>query len=182
MFIVAFDVNGRLIYTKGLTRRHYYHASKINAHNKRVLKWNKTLQDMYTSLSQHNFKTTCPEEYLQSIENYTTQYNAIWKRMGGSRKWRRGKLYLYKQKTKTIDDFLHSLKIKYRYSTTAKKGKKQHKVWGSKTYYYESYVMLYGSGNFPSGAKGERNVPLKYIKKRCNNHFKCHEVNEFQTS
>ena len=42
--------------------------------------------------------------------------------------------------------------------------------------------MLYGSGNFPSGAKGERNVPLKYIKKRCNNHFKCHEVNEFRTS
>ena len=61
MFIVAFDMNGRLIYTKRLTRRHYYHVLKIDAYNKRVLKWNKSLQDLYFSLSQHNFKTTCPE-------------------------------------------------------------------------------------------------------------------------
>ena len=103
--------------------------------------------------------------------------------MGGCRKWRRGKFYLYKQKIKTIDDFLHSLKIKYRESTTSKKGKKKHKVRGSKTYRFNNYVMLYGSSQFPSGAKGgTRYVPLKYIKKRCGNHFKCHEVNEFRTS
>ena len=61
-----------------------------------------------------------------NIEDYAAQYDTIWRRMGGSRKWRRGKFYLYnKQRMKTIDDFLHSLKIKYRESTTAKKGKKK---------------------------------------------------------
>jgi hypothetical protein len=68
--------------------------------------------------------------------------------MGGSRKWRHSKLYLHKQKTKRIDNILHSLKIKYRYSTAAKKGTKQHKIQGRKTYYYDNYVMLYGSGIF----------------------------------
>ena len=182
MFIVAFDTNGRLIFVRRLTRRHYYHAAKINDHNKRVLKWNTSLQDLYLSLSQYHFKTSNPNEYLRSIENYGAQYHTIWRRMAGSRKWRRGKFYLYKQKMKTIDDFLHSLKIKYHASTTAKKGKKKHKVRGSKTYRFNDHVMLFGSGSFPSGAKGERHVPLKYIKKRCGNHFKCHEVNEFRTS
>ncbi len=96
MFTVALDMNGRLIYIKGLTRRHYYHALKIDSHNKLVLKWNKSIQDLYLSLSQQHFKTMSPEEYLQSIENYSTQYDAIWKRMGGSRKWMHGKLYLCK--------------------------------------------------------------------------------------
>jgi len=182
MFIVAFDTSGRLIYVRRLTRRHYYHAAKIDAHNKRVLKWSKSLQGLYSSLSEYHFKTSNPVEYLQSIQNYATHYNAIWRRMGGSKKWRRGKFYLYKQKIKTIDDFLHSLKIKYRSTSTAKKGKKKNKTRGSKTYCYNNYVMLYGSGNFPSGAKGERYVPLKYIKKRCGHHFNCHEVNEFRTS
>ena len=50
------------------------------------------------------------------------------------------------------------------------------------SYSFKNYVMLYGSGQFPSGAEGEGYVPLKYIKKCCGNHFKSHEVNEFWTS
>ncbi len=41
---------------------------------------------------------------------------------------------------------------------------------------------MYGSRQFPSGAKGERNVPLKYIKDRCHNYFDCIIINEFRTS
>ena len=46
---------------------------------------------------------------------------------------------------------------------------------------YDSPIMLYGSGEFPSGAEGERNVPLKYIKDRCKKYFDFHLVNEFHT-
>ena len=47
---------------------------------------------------------------------------------------------------------------------------------------FDNQVMLYGAGNFPSGGRGERSVPLKYIKKRCEYFFECHNVNEFRTS
>lgn len=182
MFIVAFDTNGRIIFVKSLTRKQYYHESKINDHNKRVLKWNESLQDLHASLSEYHFKTSNPEGYLQSVENYATHHNTIWKRMGGSRKWSRGKFYLYKKKMKTIDNFLHSLKIKYTNTLKSKKGKKKHKWRGCKNHKFMHHVMLYGSGEFPSGARGERYVPLKYIKKRCENHFQCINVNEFRTS
>ena len=36
--------------------------------------------------------------------------------------------------------------------------------------------------SFHQVPRGERFVPLKYIKKHCSHHFKCHEVNEFRTS
>ncbi len=75
--------------------------------------------------------------------------------MGGVRKWSHAQFHLSLSKTSTIDKFLESLI--------------------PRTYYpcpcYQLYVhpiMLYESGEFPSGAKGERNVPLKYITKdRC---------------
>ena len=62
MFIVAFDTNGRLIFIKRPTRKHYYHTAKINAHNKQVLQWNKSLQELHSSLSQYHFKTSDPDE------------------------------------------------------------------------------------------------------------------------
>ena len=184
MFIVAYDVTGKLIYVRRLTRKQYYHDSKINAHGKRVLLWNRPLQDLYASLSQNHFKTCDPNAFLTSINNYAQHYEIIWKRMAGSRKWRRGKFYLYQQKKKTIDLFLHSLKIKSdSHVLSPKSGKKNRKHRrGRKTFIYNNHVMLYGAGQFPSGAKGERYVPLKYVKKCCKNHFECHEVNEFRTS
>lgn len=88
--------------------------------------------------------------------------------MAGLRKWSRAKFYLYQQKKKTIDLFLHSLKILKSDShiLIPKSGKKNRKhCRGKKTFIYNNYVMLYGAGQFPSGAKGERYVPLKYVKK-----------------
>ena len=153
MFIVAFDTNGTLIFVKRLTRKQYYHKSKINYHNKRVLKWNESLHDLHASLSEYHFKTSDPEEYLQSVENYATHYNTIWRRMGGSRKWSRGKFYLYQKKKKTIDDFLHSLKIKYTNTSKSKKGKKKHKMQGCKNYKFKHYVMYMVLVNFHLGPR-----------------------------
>ena len=43
-------------------------------------------------------------------------------------------------------------------------------------------VIAYGAANFPSHGKGELSVPVKYIKKKCQQHFETVFVDEFRTS
>ena len=169
MYIIAQDYDGNIIFTKKLTRKYYYHAGKINEHQRRVTKWNNTHSTMFAGLSINHFKTSNLTAYMQSIRFYSDESMYVWEHMGGVRKWSHAKFRLYRSKTKTIDKFLESL-IPRTYFP-----RPRHQL-------FDRPIMLYGSGEFPSGAKGERNVPLKYIKDRCKNYFDCHIVNEFRTS
>lgn len=63
-------------------------------------------------------------------------------------------------KNSVIDTFLNNLK--------------HHVDADGNVYHFDKHVMLYGSGMFASGGRGEWSVPLKYIKKRCGYFFECH--------
>ena len=164
MYIIAYNYEGVVVFTKVLTRKYYYHASKMNEYQRRVQKWNTSLSGLFQDMSKHHFKT-CDQRFLmESLQSYSSNFEEIWTKMAGSRKWSHGKFRLYRSKTRTIDKFLQSL------------------IPTDPIIRYDKPIMMYGSGQFPSGAKGERNVPLKYIKDRCNNYFDCITINEFRTS
>ena len=166
MWIIACDTLGKILFKKKLTRKFYYHASGINEQQRKTLQWNKSLAGLFESLSIHHFKTADLTAYGDSIINYRDNFGTIWERMAGSRKWSHAKFRLHRNKTKVIDTFLESL--------IPRNGLGQE--------IYDKPHMYYGSGQFPSGGRGQKSVPLKYIKKRCQNFFHCWTVNEFRTS
>ena len=109
MYIIAYNYEGKVVFTKVLTRKYYYHASKMNEYQRRVQKWNTSLSGLFQDMSKHHFKT-CDQRFLmESLQSYSSNFEEIWTKMAGSRKWSHGKFRLYRSKTRTIDKFLQSL-------------------------------------------------------------------------
>ena len=168
MFVFVYDKLRNSMYYRRLTRGQYYHQGKVDSSQKKTNRWNLNLKELFEGQSRHHFKTSDCSEYQSSIEHYSNNYDSLWKALAVTRKRSRLNFRIYSSKNKSIDSFLQKLKIKDEDTPNQ--------------YLHRRHVMLYGSGSFPCGGRGERSVPLKYIKKRCSYFFECHEVNEFRTS
>jgi hypothetical protein len=168
MFVIAFDAQGNILFVKRLTRRFYYHQAGINEAQRRSNKWNQNLSDIIEQKSIHHFKTANRMAIVSSIAWYAANFDHLWNAYAVTRKWSRQKFRIYAMKNSVIDTFLNNLK--------------HHVDADGNVCHFDKHVMLYGSGMFASGGRGERSVPLKYIKKRCGYFFECHNVNEFRTS
>ena len=168
MFIIAFDAEGNVLFVKYLTRRNYYYQAGINDAQKRSNKWNQNLSDLVEGRSMHHFKTADRKEIESSIAYYGANFDRLWNAYAVTMKWSRQKFRIYSMKNSVIDSFLNDLK--------------NHIDANGIAHQFDRHVMLYGAGTFASGGRGERSVPLKYIKKRCGYFFECHDVNEFRTS
>ncbi len=169
MFVIAFDADGNVLFVKYLTRRKYYHQARINEASKRSNMWNQNLAVLVEGRSMHHLKTARLVKIKASIAYYGENFDHLWNAYAVTRKWSRQKFNIYSMKNSIIDTFLNDLK---QYVDAN----------GITIRQFDKHVMLYGAGTFPSGGRGERSVPLKYIKKRCSYFFECHDVNEFRTS
>ncbi len=167
MFVISFDANGNVLFIKVLTRRNYYHQAGINDASKRSNRWNQNLSNLVEGRSTHHLKTTNKTKMLASFAYFGAKFDQLWNAYAVTRKWSRQNFRIYSMKNSVIDTFLHKLK--------------QHVDANGIVHQFDKHVMLYGAGTFASGGRGERLVPLKYIKKRCKYFFECHDVNEFRT-
>ena len=87
-------------------------------------------------------------------------YDHLWDVKVRPQKFARQRFFLYCQKRKVIHKFLASLRIPG----------------------YDDYRIFYGDGSFPSGGRGRKSVPCKWVKKECMRMYDCTVVDEFRTS
>jgi hypothetical protein len=167
MFILVRDRLRNAITFRRFTRRRYYSEGKINSSQEKSNRWNLNSKELLEGMSTNHFKTSSEDTFLQSIQFYRDNHDNLWKTLAITRKRSRLNFRIHKFKRHSIDRFLQSLKPRDEVT---------------RQYIHRRHIMLYGAGTFGSGGKGERSVPLKYIKKHCRYYFVTHEVNEFRTS
>ena len=166
MFILIQDKLRNLTYYRRLTRRKYYNNGKVDSSQKKTNKWNMNVKDLLEEKSIRHLKTSNVNSFVESISFYRDNHDELWKTFAVTRKRSGLNFRIYQFKRRTLDKFLQDLKPRD----------------DNKEYIHTRHVMLYGAGTFGSGGRGERSVPLKYVKKQCGYYFNTHEVNEFRTS
>ena len=162
LYGTAFNDNGDLVYEARLGRNYYYEVTKINAINKKANRRNKSAHHhpINIGLTENHLKTANYQQLKAAFVWQSQNFDVIWARkVEPQRKYRDG-FFLWSKKREVIYSFLSSLQMVG----------------------YDDYIIYYGSGQFPSGGRGERSVPCKWVKTECMNHYVCIEVDEFRTS
>lgn len=159
---------GNLVVTKQLTRNEYYEEAYINFCHDRSAKWNKTIKNLNDSLSEHHFHTFDENAFVASIQNNLNIHDELWSKKADSKKWARQRFFLYGTKRSTIQKFINSFVID--------------RIDGNE--FLALPHVWYGDGQFPAGGRGERSVPVKYIREAFEKdpNLTCHEISEFRTS
>ncbi len=167
MFILVRDRLQNVVMYRRLTRRMYYSEGKVDSSQKKTYPWNMNSKELFEEKSFNHFKTLNEDSFIQSIQFYSNNYGSLWNTLAITRKRSRLSFRIHRFKRRLFDKFLESLKPR-------------DVLTGQ--YIHNRHIMLYGAGTFGSGGKGERSVPLKYVKKQCGYYFETHEANEFRTS
>ena len=142
-----------------LTRKQYYHEGGINKANRKSKIWTSDLKQELERLSRYSPKTASGERFDIFIQQYKGVYKFLWKCMT-QKKWGRQRFDLYIKKRKCLDSFFQSMH---------KKGE-------------QKPVIAYGNSSFSSGGKREVNVPVKYVREKCELYYETVYIDEYNTS
>ena len=168
---IGYDSRTNAIVTRTkLTRAQYYNDAKIDACHQRSNIWNLSSKRLIEGMAQHNFRTTDPATFRDSIRYYLGHHDQIWYIFGKRKKKYRQRVFLDGKKKQTVSRFLASLNIP------------SIELNGQHIDFDGPPVIYYGDGAFPSGGRGERSVPTKWFKKACKQFYRCYAVDEFRTS
>lgn len=160
---VAHDSNGKLVNDGSLfTRREMYHTTGVNKHQNKVQDWSAKmgLGQAWLEMSQTHCKTSVWNDLVDGANTVLRHRDALFDAML-KKCWERANLDLYSKKQSFIAT----------------------KVNGLQDPTKPDILIVYGDGNFPSGKKFERYVPVKGLKQSIiKRHKNSAEASEFKSS
>ena len=143
------------------SRKQYYHESHLNRNKKKRKTWDQDIQSTLHYLKGFSSKSGGS---LSRFEDYLLAVTSHWEELTShysKRKYARMKFDIYISKRKSVDRFIRTMKGKGEIEP----------------------VIAYGNARFPStGRRGERPVPVRWIRRRFENHYRVVDVDEYRTT
>lgn len=146
--------------TYKLTRKEYYHKSKIKKCKKKTELWNLNVKEILEKLSLNSPKSVNLDTFKKYLEIVNTNKETLFMEYTKQR-WSNQRFTLFCKKRQTIAKFFNTLKTGNDKRTP---------------------IIGFGSAKFNSTGKGEVAVPTTSVFKTCKSMFKTNVTNEFRTS
>ena len=150
-----------------LTRGQFYHDSGINRSGRRHERWNAPLQGARDEMSQNSIKTADLETLERGLGVIKRYYGPLFE-ANLKKRWARRHLSNRIGMQKTVDQSLSRLQRAVDESTGGRR--------------VPIRQLHYGDGDFASGKKFERHVPVQSFKEKAMARFDGCLVDEFRTS
>jgi len=142
------------------TRRQYYHESHINQNNAKLEKWRQGITEESNDMARVSAKTSRLDHYERYIDTVVRLRETLFEH-NCQNKFARLRMDNYIHKHKAIDKFFKKMKGN-----------------GSD----QNPIIAYGDASFGCTGRGEKSVPVKWIKGRCQNSFEVTAVDEYRTT
>ena len=142
------------------TRRQYYHESHITRNNAKLEKWRQGITEESNDIARVSAKTSRLDHFERYIDTVVRLSEILFEH-NCQNKFARLKMDNYIHKHKAIDTFFKKMK-------------------GNGT--DQNPIIAYGDASFGCTGRGEKSVPVKWIKRRCQNFFEVTAVDEYRTT
>eukprot|EP00960_Hanusia_phi_P056115 763158-Hanusia_phi.AAC.5 len=145
------------------SRGQYYQESHINRNNRKIDHWKRSATEVEHAL-QLLSRVSSKTAFLHTFEEFlevNMRYDAILWSHFCKRRCGRVRLDNYIGKKRFVDKFFNSL---------WKKGEQ------------DKPIIAYGGATFASTGRGEKAVPVKWIKRECQRRYQTIDVDEYRTT